>query len=66
MMRPAIALQEADANETFYFIADYHALTTIVNPETLRTNSRRIALDFLACGLDVERGGTLFRQSDAP
>src|SRR3954468_22506274 len=65
MMRPAIALQEAVANETFYFIADYHALTTIDNPETLRTNSRRIALDFLACGLDVERG-VLFRQSDVP
>ncbi|HEX4630420.1 MAG TPA: tryptophan--tRNA ligase [Chthoniobacterales bacterium] len=65
MMRPAIALQEAAANETFYFIADYHALTTIDNPETLRTNSRRIALDFLACGLDVERG-VLFRQSDVP
>ena len=65
MMRPAIALQQAAANETFYFIADYHALTTIDNPETLRTNSRRIALDFLACGLDVERG-VLFRQSDVP
>src|SRR5205085_10287027 len=65
MMRPAIALQEAAANETFYFIADYHALTTIDNPGTLRANSRRIALDFLACGLDVERG-VLFRQSDVP
>ena len=65
MMRPAIGLQESAKNETFYFIADYHALTTINDPETLRTNSRRIALDFLACGLDVERG-TLFRQSDVP
>src|SRR5205085_8968532 len=63
MMRPSIALQEAAANETFYFIADYHALTTIDNPEKLRANSRRIALDFLACGLDVERGA-LFGQSD--
>jgi tryptophanyl-tRNA synthetase len=65
MMRPAIALQESAKNETFYFIADYHALTTINDPETMRANSRRIALDFLACGLDVERG-TLFRQSDVP
>src|SRR5437016_822001 len=63
MMRPAIALQAE--GETFYFIADYHALTTIDNPETLRENSRRIALDFLACGLDPERGA-LFRQSDLP
>jgi tryptophanyl-tRNA synthetase len=65
MMRPAIALQESEANETFYFIADYHALTTITDAETLRANSRQVALDFLACGLDVERG-TLFRQSDVP
>jgi tryptophanyl-tRNA synthetase len=63
MMRPAIALQAQ--GEAFYFIADYHALTTIDNPETLRANSRRIALDFLACGLDPERGA-LFRQSDVP
>ena len=63
MMRPAIALQAQ--GEAFYFIADYHALTTIDNPETLRANSRRIALDFLACGLDPDRGA-LFRQSDVP
>jgi tryptophanyl-tRNA synthetase len=63
MMRPAIALQAQ--GETFYFIADYHALTTIDIPATLRANSRRIALDFLACGLDPDRGA-LFRQSDVP
>src|ERR1044071_664761 len=63
MMRPAIQLQETKGNETFYFIADYHALTTVDNPETLRANSRRIALDFLACGLDPDKGA-LFRQSD--
>jgi len=63
MMRPAIALQAK--GEAFYFIADYHALTTIDNPETLRSNSRRVALDFLACGLDPDRA-TLFRQSDVP
>src|SRR2546423_2446901 len=61
MMRPAIALQAQ--GESFYFIADYHALTTIVNPGTLRENSRRIALDFLACGLDPDKGA-LFRQTD--
>src|SRR6267378_2291397 len=63
MMRPAIALQAQ--GEAFYFIADYHALTTIDNPETLTANSRRIALDFLACGLDPDKGA-LFRQSDVP
>src|SRR6266852_1047489 len=63
MMRPAIALQAE--GEAFYFIADYHALTSVRNPKALRENSRRIALDFLACGLGPERGA-LFRQSDVP
>ena len=63
MMRPAIALQAE--GEALYFIADYHALTTVRDPETLRANSRRVALDFLACGLDPERA-TLFRHSDVP
>jgi len=63
MMRPAIALQ-ADG-EALYFIADYHALTSVRDPDTLRENSRRIALDFLACGLDPERA-TVFRHSDVP
>src|SRR6266404_1836234 len=63
MMRPAIELQAE--GETFYFIADYHALTSVRDPHALRENSRRIALDFLACGLDPERGA-LFRQSDVP
>jgi tryptophanyl-tRNA synthetase len=63
MMRPAIALQAE--GETFYFIADYHALTSVRDPQALRENSRLVALDFLACGLDPERAA-LFRQSDVP
>src|SRR5213080_4051797 len=63
MMRPAIALQKE--GETFYFIAEYHALTSLRDPKALRENSLRVALDFLACGLDPERGA-LFRQSDVP
>src|SRR5947207_3580770 len=63
MMQPAVALQaEGDA---LYFIADYHALTTLRDAAALRTNSRRVALDFLACGLDPGRA-TLFRHSDVP
>ena len=63
MMKPAVALQAE--GEALYFIADYHALTTLRDPEALRENSRRVALDFLACGLDPERA-TLFRHSDVP
>src|SRR5438045_63317 len=63
MMRPAVALQ--DEGEAFYFIADYHALTSLRDPTALRENSRRVALDFLACGLDP-RKTSLFLQSDVP
>ncbi len=63
MMRPAVALQME--GEAFYFIADYHALTSLHDARTMRENSRRVALDFLACGLDPERAA-LFRQSDVP
>jgi tryptophanyl-tRNA synthetase len=63
MMKPAIALQAE--GETLYFIADYHALTSVRDPDALRENSWRVALDFLACGLDAERA-TLFRHSDVP
>jgi tryptophanyl-tRNA synthetase len=63
MMRPAIALQ--DEGDALYFIADYHALTSLRDPKALRENSRRVALDFLACGLDPEKAA-LFLQSDVP
>ncbi len=63
MIQPAIALQAE--GEAFYFIANYHALTSVQNPDRLRENSRRIAIDFLACGFDPDRGA-LFLQSDVP
>jgi tryptophanyl-tRNA synthetase len=63
MMRPAVALQAE--GEALYFVADYHALTSLRDPEMLRANSRRLALDLLACGFDPERA-TLFRHSDVP
>ncbi|MEO7723984.1 MAG: tryptophan--tRNA ligase [Chthoniobacterales bacterium] len=63
MMRPAIGLQEE--GEALYFIANYHALTSLRDPLALRENTRRVALDFLACGLDREKA-MLFLQSDVP
>src|SRR5213082_2864765 len=63
MMRPAVALQAE--GEALYFVADYHALSSLRDPQALRANSRRVALDFLACGLDPNRA-TLFRHSDVP
>ena len=63
MMRPAVALQAE--GEALYFVADYHALTSLRDPDMLRANSRRVAVDLLACGFDPERA-TLFRHSDVP
>src|SRR6201988_4192735 len=58
-----IALQSE--GECFYFIANYHAMTTIQDAQTLRENTRDVALDYLALGLDPQRSA-FFRQSDVP
>lgn len=58
-----IALQ--DEAECFYFIADYHALTTVREPDALRENVEDAALTYLALGLDPARA-VFFRQSDVP
>ena len=63
MMRPAIELQEK--GEAFYFIADYHSMTSLTDANERRKNTLDVALDFLACGLDPERT-VFFRQSDVP
>lgn len=62
-MQPAVELQ--DQGEAFYFIADYHAMTSSSDPAALRTNVRELAVDFLACGLDPRRA-VFFRQSAVP
>jgi tryptophanyl-tRNA synthetase len=55
----------ARGGEHFYFIADYHALTSSRDPEELRVRVREVAITYLALGLDLERA-VLFRQSDVP
>jgi tryptophanyl-tRNA synthetase len=62
-MEPAVRLQEE--GEAFYFIADYHAMTSSQDPAALRDNVRELAIDFLACGLDPARA-VFFRQSAVP
>jgi tryptophanyl-tRNA synthetase len=49
--------------EAFYFIADFHAMTTVKDPQALRENIRDVALDYLALGLDPQKA-TFYRQSD--
>jgi tryptophanyl-tRNA synthetase len=62
-MEPAVRLQ--DQGEAFYFIADYHAMTSSHNADALRENVRELAIDFLACGLDPAKA-VFFRQSAVP
>jgi tryptophanyl-tRNA synthetase len=63
MMKPAIELQ--DKGEAFYFIANYHSMTSLFDAEERRRNTLDVALDFLACGLDPKKS-VFFRQSDVP
>ncbi len=62
-IRQYIALQGQE--QSFYFIADLHALTTVRDPAVLRQNVTDAALDLLALGLEPSKA-TLFRQSDVP
>jgi len=62
-MRQHLKLQAE--NDAFYFIADYHALTSGPDPAELSQNILEVAMDYLALGLDPEK--TVFwRQSDVP
>jgi tryptophanyl-tRNA synthetase len=63
MMRPAIELQHK--GEAFYFIANYHSMTSLFDPAERRKYSFDVALDFLACGLDPNKS-VFFKQSDVP
>lgn len=63
MMKPVLELQEQ--GESYIFIANYHALTTVHDAERLNAATLDVALDFLACGLDPGRVA-FYRQSDLP
>ena len=62
-MLPAIQLQ--DQGEAFYFIADYHSMTSLTDAAARRRYTFDVALDFLACGLDPARC-IFWKQSDTP
>jgi tryptophanyl-tRNA synthetase len=63
-VRQFLALQE-QGHECFYFIADYHALTSISDPKTLREATLHLATGYLALGIDPKRT-VFFCQSDVP
>lgn len=64
-IKPQIELQNSDEHETFYFIADLHALTTIKDKNQLEANIVGVVLDYLSLDLDPEKC-VFFRQSDVP
>ncbi len=54
-----------DEFNCFFFIADYHSLTTHPTPGDLHNNVKQVLVEYLACGLDPEKS-TLYVQSDLP
>ena len=58
-------LELQQENESLYFIANYHALTSIRDKDKLRQYTLDVALDYLALGLDAEKT-IFFKQSDVP
>ncbi len=64
-IRPAVAASRAPGVESFFFMADFHALIKCDEPDRLARSSRAIAATWVAAGLDTSRV-TLYRQSDIP
>ena len=64
-IRPAVAASLAPGVESFYFLADYHALIKVSEPVRVQRSTLEIAAAWLACGLDPERVW-FYRQSDIP
>jgi tryptophanyl-tRNA synthetase len=62
---PAIRMSEVPANESFYFIADLHSLTTLKDASVRRHNTSGVAAAWLSFGLNTEKN-TLYRQSRIP
>ncbi len=59
---PAIQLSQNPNNESFFFIADLHSLTSIKDGQLLKTNTNAIAAAWLACGFDTSKN-CFYRQS---
>ena len=64
-IRPAIAASRRDDVESFYFLADYHALIKCDDPARVQQSTLEIAASWLACGLDPAKV-FFYRQSDIP
>ena len=64
-IRPAIEASRSGDNESFFFLADYHALIKCQDPDLVHQSTLEVAATWLALGLDTNRV-TFYRQSDIP
>lgn len=64
-IRPSIAASLDGSTDSFFFLADYHALIKCQEPERVRQSSKEIAATWLALGLDTDKA-LFYRQSDVP
>ncbi|RZL65443.1 MAG: tryptophan--tRNA ligase [Variovorax sp.] len=64
-VRPSVRFSQRADVQSFYFLADYHALIKVGEPARIQRSTLEIAATWLACGLDPERV-TFYRQSDIP
>ena len=64
-LKPAVAASQEIDTDSFYFLADYHALIKCQDPQTVHRSGREIAAIWLALGLDADKA-TFYRQSDIP
>lgn len=58
-------LRMQEENNCYFFVADYHSLTTHPHPDDLHGNIRQVLAEYLACGIDPEKA-TVYVQSDVP
>jgi tryptophanyl-tRNA synthetase len=64
-VRPSVRMSLQPQTQSFYFLADYHALIKTGDPARVQRSTLEIAATWLACGLDPEKV-TFYRQSDIP
>ncbi len=64
-MKQNVSLTESGEYQSFVFIADYHALTTLKGKDSLSKATSEIVASYVACGLDTKKVA-LFKQSDVP
>ena len=58
-------LRMQEENNCYFFVADYHSLTTHPHPDDIQSNIRQVLAEYLACGIDPEKA-TVYVQSDIP